>query len=640
MGHANTTDRIDPVTLSIMANRLHSITREMTNTMIRTARSTTMAARDFSCSINSSDHQLLSAPGAIPVHVYGSSLVSQVMERKHPNFKEGDAYLHNDPYDGNTHAADHTLMVPVFFQGEHVFTVLAKAHQVDAGCALPTTYMPKAKDVYEEGAIIFPCVKIQDQNKDIEDIIGIARLRIRAFDTWYGDYLASLGALRLAEKRLQDFCASFDSIEQVRAFVKEWLDYGERMAIAGIEKLPEGRLDVKTHMDAFPGLPDGLDLQATIEIKPNEGKVVIDLRNNPDCTPTGLNLTEATSKNNAVTAVLMALNTDKNATSLHVPNNSGSHRPIEVLVRENCVVGIPRHPASCSAATRTVTDRVTGMLLAGIASMSEQDIGAAEPPLGCPPHEAVVSGRDPRRDNEEYILQIFSGSSGGPATADSDGWLAFATIMGAGIPRIDSSEIVEQRYPLVVWQHASVRADSEGAGYHRGATGTTSAYGPRLAKAESHYYLEGVQNRPKGVHGGGIAAGPESWVVKANGESIQMSDIVAEVKLDNKDTIFSLGSGAGGYGSPLTRETEKVLEDVMDEYISVERAKSAYGVVIEGDVKRWETLYINVAATESLRAEMISLNRGETEFDGGRQSWIAPNWFLNASRQTAEGESH
>lgn len=636
MVNQTTTKKIDPVTLSIMANRLDSITREMTNTMIRTARSTTMAARDFSCSINSSDHELLSAPGAIPVHVYGSSLVTQTMARKHPNFKEGDAFLHNDPYDGNTHAADHTLMVPVFYQGEHVFTVLAKAHQVDAGCALPTTYMPKAKDVYEEGAIIFPCVKIQSEFNDIEDIIGIARLRIRSFDTWYGDYLASLGALRLAEKRLQEFCASFDSIDQVRAFVKEWLDYGERMAISGIEKLPEGHIEVKTHMDAFPGLPDGLDLQATIDIKPKEGKVTIDLRNNPDCIPTGLNLTEATSKNNAVTAVLMALNTDKNASSLHVPNNSGSHRPIEILVRENCVVGIPRHPASCSAATRTITDRVTGMLLAGISSMSDQDIGAAEPPLGCPPHEAVVSGSDPRRRDEEYILQIFSGSSGGPATADSDGWLAFSTIMGAGIPCIDSSEIVEQRYPLVVWQHATVRPDSEGAGNFRGATGTISAYGPRLAGAESHYYLEGVENRPKGVHGGGIASGPASWVVKENGESIQVNDIVAEVKLAAKDTIFSLGSGAGGYGSPLLREPECVLEDVMDEYISIERAKAAYGVVINGDPSRYETLHINIPATETLRAEMRMAMSATSEFDDGRQEWVAPNWFTQAQTINTE----
>ncbi|WP_194523951.1 hydantoinase B/oxoprolinase family protein, partial [Salinicola rhizosphaerae] len=619
-------DKIDPITLSIMANRLDSITREMTNTMIRTARSTTMAAHDFSCSITSSDHDLISAPGGFPVHVYGSTLIAKSMARKHPDFREGDAFLHNDPYDGNTHAADHTLVVPVFYQGEHVFTAIAKAHQVDIGNSQPTTYMPRARDVYEEGALIFPCVKVQSNYQDVSDIIEMARVRIRAFNTWYGDYLASLGALRLAEKRLQAFCASFKSIEHLRAFIREWLNYGERMAAAGIAKLPAGKIDLKTTMDAFPGIPDGLDLHASVEVKPEEGRIAVDLRDNPDCTPTGLNLTEATSKNNAVTAILMALNTSEGSEAFSVPNTSGSHRRIDILVRENCVVGIPRHPACCSAATRTITDRVTGMILSGIASMSKEDVGAAEPPFGCPPHEAVVSGRDPKRNGEEYIFQVFSGSSGGPATAFSDGWLSFATIMGAGIPHLDSSEITEQRYPLVVWQHAAVRTDSEGAGNFRGAPGTVSSYGPAHAPAASYYYMEGVKNRSQGIHGGGAASGPEAWVVNADGAYHQVKDVVAEVMLETRDTIVSLGSGAGGYGSPLVRDPQLVLEDVIDEYISIKRAREAYGVAIIGDRERWETLSIDMAETKALRNAM-GADFEQTFHDAGRQAWVPATWY-------------
>ncbi len=612
----------DPVTLAIMANRLDSITREMTNTMIRTARSTTMAARDFSCSITSHEHELLSAPGGIPVHVYGSSLIAASMARAHPDLRPGDAFLHNNPYDGNTHAADHTLLVPVFVRGEHMFTAIAKAHQVDIGNSQPTTYMPSARDVYEEGALIFPCVKVQSGYEDVADVIGMARLRIRAFDTWYGDYLASLGAVRLAERRLQEFCESFDSLDDVRAFVTDWLDYGERMAAAAIAELPAGHIDVRTRMDAFPGLPDGLELRAAIDVLPSEGRVIVDLRDNPDCTPTGLNLTEATAKNNAVTAFLMAFNTDKSASSLLVPNNSGSHRRIEVLIRENSVVGIPRHPASCSVATRTVTDRVTGMIVAGLATMSDPGFGAAEPPLGCPPHEGVVSGRDPRRDGEEFILQIFSGSSGGPATADADGWLAFATIMGAGIPKIDSSEIVEQKYPLVIWQHATVRTDSEGAGTFRGAPGASSAYGPLLEDAVSHYYLEGVVNRPQGVHGGGPALGPEAWRIGPGGTTERILDTVAEAHLRPGEAIVSLASGAGGYGSPLRRDPVAVLEDVRDEFISIERARAAYGVVITGDPARFETLGVDEEATSRLRAAGAGLDP-----DGGRAGADLPVWW-------------
>ena len=137
-------DVLDATTLAVMANRLDSITREMSNTVVRTARSTTMAARDFSCCIVSSEHELLASPEGMPAHVFGMGPSAKVMAEYHPDFAPGDAFLHNDPYIGNSHAADHQILVPVFFEGEHVFTACTKAHQVDVGNALPTTYMPMA----------------------------------------------------------------------------------------------------------------------------------------------------------------------------------------------------------------------------------------------------------------------------------------------------------------------------------------------------------------------------------------------------------------------------------------------------------------------------------------------------------------
>ena len=77
------------------------------------------------------------------------------MTELHDDLAEGDAFLHNDPYLGNTHPADHVILVPVFVEGRHVFTAAAKAHQADCGNAQPTTYMPYARDVYEEGSLIF-----------------------------------------------------------------------------------------------------------------------------------------------------------------------------------------------------------------------------------------------------------------------------------------------------------------------------------------------------------------------------------------------------------------------------------------------------------------------------------------------------
>ncbi|HIE72573.1 MAG TPA: hydantoinase B/oxoprolinase family protein, partial [Planctomycetes bacterium] len=69
--------------------------------------------------------------------------------------------------------------------------------------------MPTAADVYEEGALIFPCVQIQRGYQDVDDIIRMCRARIRVPEDWYGDYLAMLAAGRIAERRLEEMCARF-----------------------------------------------------------------------------------------------------------------------------------------------------------------------------------------------------------------------------------------------------------------------------------------------------------------------------------------------------------------------------------------------------------------------------------------------
>ncbi|MDB6106640.1 MAG: Hydantoinase B/oxoprolinase [Gammaproteobacteria bacterium] len=48
--------------------------------------------------------------------------------------------------------------------------------------------------------------------------------------------------------------------------------------------------------------------------------------------------------------------------------------------------------------------------------------------------------------------------------------------------------------------------------------------------------------------------------------------------------VFSQ-SGGGGWGDPLDRDPQAVLDEVLDEYISVEGAGQDYGVII--DTQKW-----------------------------------------------------
>ena len=190
---------IGGVQMAVLTARFEGIARKMANTLHRTGRSGILTiARDFSCVILTARHELLTASDSLPIHVLrGPEIMCRTMTDNHPVLKRGDAYLHNSPYHGCTHPADHSILVPVIDDdGIHRFTVLAKGHQADCGNALPTTYMGAAKDVYGEGALIFPAVKIQSDYEHNMDLVRMCRMRIRVPDQWWGDYLATLGSAR------------------------------------------------------------------------------------------------------------------------------------------------------------------------------------------------------------------------------------------------------------------------------------------------------------------------------------------------------------------------------------------------------------------------------------------------------------
>ena len=59
--------------------------------------------------------------------------------------------------------------------------------------------------------------------------------------------------------------------------------------------------------------------------------------------------------------------------------------------------------------------------------------------------------------------------------------------------------------------------------------------------------------------------------------------------------------GGGGWGDPLERDPQAVLEDVIDEYVSVTGAERDYGVVLTGSLEEL-TLAVDLVATEAARA--------------------------------------
>ena len=288
------------------------------------------------------------------------------MKQFHPTLKRGDAFLHNSPYHGNSHAADHTILVPVVDdEGVHRFTVLTKAHQADCGNALPTTYMGAAVDVYAEGALIFPAVKVQEDYKDIDDIVRMCEVRIRVPGQWKGDFLAMVGSARIGEREVLALGREV-GWAKLEAFAGQWFDFSEERMAARIRQIPKGRATATSTHDAIPGTPSrGVRVVATVASYPEQGRITVDLRDNIDALPCGLNLTEACCRTAAFIGIFNSIGGD-------IPRNAGSFRRIDLKLRENCVTGIPRHPTSCSVSTTNVADRLTHAVQSAMARARRQ----------------------------------------------------------------------------------------------------------------------------------------------------------------------------------------------------------------------------------------------------------------------------
>jgi N-methylhydantoinase B len=586
---------VDPVLLTVIANRFEAIVREMTNTLLRTGRSAVLnQARDFSCSIVTVDNRLIASAEGLPIHVFGSQLQTEAMLEFHPTVVAGDAYLHNDPYSGNTHPADHTILVPVFHDGIHLFTSCAKAHQADIGNSLATTYMYGARDIYEEGALIFPCVRVQRDYRDVDDVIRMCRRRIRVPEQWYGDYLAALAAARIGERRLQELVTKYgrDTIER---FNENWFDYSEERMAQAISKLPSGEYVGSGSHDPLPGVPDGIPLKVVIRVDAEAGTVELDLRDNPDCIPAGINMTVTTASVSAIMGVFNVLDPT-------IPHNAGSFRRIRVLLRENCIAGIPRFPHSCSMATNPLSDRVVNITQHALAQIGE-GWGVAEGGVASGAGLAVISGGDWRRRGAPYINQVILGNNGGPASPVSDGWFTWARPVCAGLLYRDSVEVDEQKYPIHI-RSLEVLTDTGGAGRFRGAPAARAVFGPKRDSMLAIYSDDGVITPARGVRGGLPGSRARSYKIDAAGVEIPLPP-AAEIVVSPGEWIAGEACGGGGYGDPWLRRPDAVLHDVLEGWVSISAARETYGVALRGSADD-ETLAVDPVETLSLRTELQS----------------------------------
>ncbi len=588
--------RLDQVTFATVANRLDGIVRESMQACVQSARSSVIQARDLSVSISDSKIRLVSIAQGQPIHVLTSNMSIAPIPELFDDIAPGDCFLNNTPFLGCAHHADYCFCTPVFHGDRLMFWVMLRAHQADTGAPVPTVYLPYAKDVYEEG-IHWPCVRVQRDYKDVDDVVRVATANIRVPEQFYGDFAAAVGATRVAERRLEGMIDKYGS-DTVEQFVEEWLDYGSRRMVEEIKSLPEGTWENETTLDPLSFAPEGVTVKIKLTIDHAKEAMVVDLTDNPDQYDAGINLTEATSKAGVMEGIFWCLDPT-------LPHNQGAFDHVRFELREGCMVGIPRFPVGTSVATTFTADRLASCAIALMAKV-DPDKGGGEGGYinwGL----AVFSGKDFRHDNAPYVDELLiSGaySAGGPAVKGYDGWLTWlqGAVMGNGWTT--GVELWEKAHPHVIECGAQVVPDSEGAGEYGGSPGMRVVVRARGNPTVAAGFGDGKVFPPKGVLGGESGGPCLGFILDEKGERIQELPLIGLFEIKAGQALEAVTTGGGGFGRPLDRDPERIRHDVRRGWVSVEKARDTYGVVLDMEP---ELFAVCRPATEKLRDKIRKL---------------------------------
>ena len=567
------TRRVDPFLMSVLKSRFEAIVREMTLVVMKASRSAVIKnAKDLSCAILTYDHRLVSTEEALPIHVMSMDKATRPITELFSDVKQGDIFLNNCPYTGGTHHADMILSMPVFFGGMPMFWVVALSHHADTGAPVPSTYLPYARTIYEEG-IHFPCVRIAENYQEKQDILRIGLKRIRVPEIWLGDLHAQIGACKTGERRVTELLERYGS-KTITDFVEDWFDYGRRRTVAEIKKLPSGIFEYEIHHDPVPGIADeGIPIRVKLEVDAEAGSITVDVRHNIDCLAGGLNLSENTCTGSCRIGVFNNLDPT-------LPHNHGSASVVKVLLREGSAVGKPRYPAGTSVATTNVNDRLITAVNAVFSKMGVP-LGQAEGGPHLPAGIGVISGKDPFKGGHPYVNQVFIGYAGGAALHGHDGWLTYCGPANGGLINLNSIEVDESMYPIII-ESRGVRPNTQGYGEYEGAPGVECVFYPVDHEMTIIYAADGTTFAPRGVNGGLPASGSWTRKLTVDGRLIELPAFHQEV-FQSSEKMFCFACGGGGYGDPAKRDPARVAAMVNRGWLTADKAREIYGVTLRYD---------------------------------------------------------
>lgn len=573
---------LDPILVSVIFNRLDSITKEMGRTMLRTSRSPIFSeARDFVTALYDHQLRLVAQTAYIPILLAATPwAVRSIAETYAGDIHEGDVFILNDPYRGNNHPPDVTVTRPIFHGGELCFWAVAKGHQADIGGGGAAGYHPAARSVWEEGVRI-PPAKLYERGKPNRGVWDLILSNVRLAFLVEGDLHCLVGATTVGERNLRSLLNKYEP-ELIDRAIEEILNASERQMREEIRKIPNGIYRAERQIDNDGIIHDRpVTIRLAVEVKDDE--IVFDYSKTDPQVPGYINSPFPNTASATYLAIFTLVDPD-------LRHNAGAMRPVQVIAPPGSLLN-PREPAPTTACTVLTNETITEVGWLALSQAVPERVQAAWG-RWCAPATAGVNPRTSRPFGEIHFMS----KGGGGATQGFDGWDHVGTVICLGGLRSPDPELHELVNPYFIHQ-LEYLPDSAGAGKWRGGMGVVYRWRVEADDIHCANFGSGTQaaTAPFGLQGGKSAPRNRQYLRRCDGrrEEVMVNTLITLHKGEEME-IYS--SGGGGFGDPLTREAEKVVQDVRDGLVSTEQARENYGVVIDP-----VGFAVDRAATERLR---------------------------------------
>ncbi len=552
---------VDPVTVEVVRYELISAAEEIKKVFKRTA---TLAIlyeiNDFGISLYDEHMRLIADAPGLPLFsgTLDYCIRSCVKQLGADKLAEGDAAITNYPFDTGSQTIDVAIVSPVVRDGQILGYAALKGHMGDNAAIDP--YPTYTEDIFQEG-IIFPGLKLYRAGQLDEAVLRLIEFNSRIPYATSANFLAGVSALRAGIARISKLIEKH-GVTTYRAAVDEIINHGERVARNSIQQIPSGSWSVVDYMDnnGIGQDPVKIEVRVTVE----DGKMIVDLSGSDRQQAGPINLPYP----GTVSAARYAL---KALTTPHLPSNAGHFMPLEVIAPEGSLFN-PVSPAA------TFLYAWAGFRLIELIPKALSSVLPTRVPAGsggdlC---ALLLAYYDYKTGRGEQAGGPEGQGTGARIDGDGENGLMHDGESGCCNAPI---EVMENRAPLLIKRY-ELRQDSGGPGKFRGGLGLRKDHQTlqpvsMISTAEKTVSSVSV---PWGLSGG--KSGKNNALVLHPGGSQEKRVGKYRSRLAPGDVVSQQTGGGGGYGNPYMRSVDKVFEDVLDGYVSVQSAREDYGVMI------------------------------------------------------------